>query len=120
VPLLLRGPDPLRVGRQSDFKRGKRCKKIAKLLLSGRSQKHVQTFSTQVVYVIAGLLVAHVVAFCVFTKSVGGLKMYVVIMPLQSVGQPASLKRRLQQQPWNAVCAVAALRSPLLLLMVTC
>jgi hypothetical protein len=62
---------------QSDFKRGKCCRKLVKLLSSKKAQATISRFSTHTTAVIAALFVAHLAFFATLLVSLDKQRAFV-------------------------------------------
>jgi hypothetical protein len=62
---------------QSDFKRGKRCRKLVKLLASRKAQATISRFSTHTTAIVAALFVAHLAFFVTLLVSLDKQRAFV-------------------------------------------
>jgi hypothetical protein len=58
----------------TDYRKGKRFKKLTRLLAGKRTQAAVTTFRQSTYGVLAGVLLTHLICFVIFTKFIDSLQ----------------------------------------------
>jgi hypothetical protein len=61
---------------QSDYKRGKRAHKLAKLMLKKQAQEPLQTFASRIKLLIFILLAVHIASFVIINTELSNLYEY--------------------------------------------